>query len=229
MNRIIMGKFLSIHKNTSFDNASFVIDCFLYLLKMFYKKKLFWLLLPFCFILYACPFESPVAIDEAPTQAVDTSLLGYWYGIVKDGSDFFGIEALDISKHSDSTYDIIRYGKAVKGDMILPDTSHFVGYISTIGDQRYMNIEANIVEIIPTRKKEPQIKTTKIYYLASVSLSHDTLTVQTITDGFAGRNPHFRNPGELKQTIASLKSQDNTIYDDVYKLSYRKMERPKPQ
>jgi hypothetical protein len=61
-------------------------------------------------------------------------LLGYWYGIVKDGSDFFGIEALDISKQSDSTYALIRYGKGIKDDFILPDTSYFSGYtLLTLG------------------------------------------------------------------------------------------------
>jgi hypothetical protein len=75
-------------------------------------KKLLWLL-PVTIILYACPFESTVALEKKPVESVDSTLMGYWYGIVKDGSDFFGIEALDISKHSDSVYNITRYGKAI--------------------------------------------------------------------------------------------------------------------
>ncbi|HVT84592.1 MAG TPA: hypothetical protein VHD35_05290 [Chitinophagaceae bacterium] len=186
-------------------------------------------LLSLCFIFYACPFESPMPLDAHPSEKIDTSLLGYWYGIVKDGSDFFGIEALDISKHSDSAYDIIRYGKAIKGDMIMPDTSHFTGYTSHIGDQLYMNVETNIVEIIPRRKKEPEVKTSKVYYLATLKLKHDTLSVQTVTDGFAGLNPNFRNSGDIRQAITSLKKENKNIYDDVYKLSYRKMQRPQQQ
>ncbi|HYM92735.1 MAG TPA: hypothetical protein VET23_01235 [Chitinophagaceae bacterium] len=195
---------------------------------MFKSLKFLWLL-PFCFILYACPFESPLPLDEKPVAAVDTSLLGYWYGIVKDGSDFFGVEALDISRHSDSTYDIIRYGKVIKGDMILPDTSHFIGYTSKLGDQLYMNIEATIVEVIPRRKKEPEIKTTKVYYLATLKLRHDTLSIKTVTDGFAGLNPNFRNPEDLRKAITSLQEKGKNVYDDTYKLSYRKMERPQQQ
>lgn len=168
-------------------------------------------------------------LDKNPTEAIDTSLLGYWYGIIKDGSDFFGIEALDISKHSDSTYNIIRYGKVVKGDMIMPDTSRFTGYTSHIGDQLYMNVETNIVEVIPRGKKEPEIKTTKVYYLATLQLKHDTLSVQTIADGFAGLNPRFHTAEDIRHSITSLKEANKKIYDDVYKLSYRKMERPKQQ
>ncbi|HEV7783186.1 MAG TPA: hypothetical protein VGO58_18050, partial [Chitinophagaceae bacterium] len=86
-------------------------------------KRLFWLL-PITTVLCACPFESTVPLAPAPTEAVDSTLIGYWYGIVKDGSDFFGIEALDITQKSDSVYAITRYGKAVKGDIILPDTAY---------------------------------------------------------------------------------------------------------
>src|SRR5690349_3557211 len=100
-----------------------------------------WWLLPLAFILYACPYESAVPLASGPSEPVDSTLVGYWYGIIKDGSDFFGIEALDITQRSDSVYSITRYGKAVKGDIILPDTSYFTGYITTIGDQRFMSVE----------------------------------------------------------------------------------------
>ena len=60
-------------------------------------KKTAWLI-PLSILLYACPFESSVPMEAGPKEPVDSSLLGYWYGIVKDGSDFFGIEALDIQK-----------------------------------------------------------------------------------------------------------------------------------
>ena len=70
------------------------------------------------FLLCGCPYESPLPLDEKPTEAVDSSLFGFWYGIVKDGSDYFGIEALEIERETDSIYKIIRYGKAIKGDMI---------------------------------------------------------------------------------------------------------------
>ncbi len=199
---------------------------FLLLLKMLKSKKILWLF-PLCFILYACPFESPVPLDAKPVESIDTSLIGYWYGIVKDGSDYFGIEALDIKKLSDSTYSIIRYGKSIKGDMILPDTSYFTGYTSKVGSRTYMNVEATIVEVIPRNEKAPEVKTSKIYYLATLEKRHDTLTVQTVTDGFAGMNPRFRNPQELKQTISSMTEQNKNIFDDVYKLSYRKTQRPK--
>ena len=116
-------------------------------------NKLFLLLFISC-TLCACPFESNVPLESKPVEPVDSSLLGYWYGIVKDGSDFFGIEALDISKQSDSTYALIRYGKGIKDDFILPDTSYFSGYTSYLGNQRYMNVEGFILLVSPQGKKK---------------------------------------------------------------------------
>lgn len=179
------------------------------------------------FIISGCPYESPLPLDARPTEPVDTSLFGFWYGIVKDGSDYFGIEALEIAKETDSTYNIIRYGKAIKGDMVLPDTAYFTGFISYIDQQRVFNIETNIVELIPRKNKKSEVRTTRVYYLSPFTVSHDTMQVRTITDGFYGRTPRWNSGEELKQKIGQLLSENKNIYDDIYKLSYRKMEKPK--
>jgi hypothetical protein len=179
------------------------------------------------FMITGCPYESPLPLDAKPTEAIDTSLLGFWYGIVKDGSDYFGIEALEIAIETDSTYNIIRYGKAIKGDMVLPDTAYFTGFISYIDQQRFFNIETNIVEMIPRKNKKPEIRTTRIYYLSPFTVSHDTMQVRTITDGFYGRTPRWNSGEELKQKIRQLLSENKNIYDDIYKLSYRRIEKPK--
>lgn len=187
-----------------------------------------WLcLLPLCVLLYACPFESTVALENKPIEPVDSSLLGYWYGIVKDGSDFFGIEALDIRKKSDSLYAITRYGKAIKGDIILPDTSYFIGYTSYVNDQRFMNIEGSINVEVSRKGKKPEMKMQKVYYFAEIGLRHDTLHVKTITDNFS-QQKIFRNPSELKQMVIKVTEEKRNIYDDQYSLLYRKMERPQP-
>ncbi len=184
-----------------------------------------WLcLLPLCVALYACPFESTVALEPKPVELVDSSLLGYWYGIVKDGSDYFGIEALDIKKQSDSIYSITRYGKAIKGDMILPDTSYFTGYTSYIKNQRYMNIEGSVMAEVTRKGKKSEWKKQKIYYIAGIGLSHDTLQVRTVTDNFSEQKI-FRNPTELKQMIIKMYDKQN-IFDEQYSLHYRKTERP---
>lgn len=180
-----------------------------------------------CIGLYACPFESTVALEPTPVEPVDSTLFGYWYGIVKDGSDFFGIEALDIQKSSDSTYAIIRYGKAIKGDIILPDTSYFTGYISYINEQRFMNIEGFYNEEIKRKGKKSEFKKQKIYYLASIGLRNDTLQVRTITDNFS-KQKIFRSSAELKQMVVNLTGEKQNIYDDQYSLYYRKIERPQP-
>ncbi len=190
-------------------------------------KKILWLL-PLSVLLYACPFESTVPLEPQPSEPVDSSLLGYWYGIVKDGSDYFGIEALDITVKSDSLYAITRYGKAAKGDIILPDTAYFTGYTSYIGDQRYMNIEGSVVFVQTRGKKPPEIKTEKVYYLSSFERSNDTLKVKTITENFTTSRKGFRTPEDLKQAVIDLTSAQKNIFDDLYSLSYRKIPRPQP-
>ncbi|HEY6063614.1 MAG TPA: hypothetical protein VIV35_08395 [Chitinophagaceae bacterium] len=189
-------------------------------------KKLLWCL-PLTILLYACPFESKVPLAPAPTEAVDSSLLGYWYGIIKDGSDFFGIEALDITKQSDSVYAITRYGKAVKGDIILPDTAYFTGYTSYVGEQRYMNVEGTVLIVTPRRNKQPEYKKEKIFYLSAIDRRHDTLNVKTITEDFSTRKS-FKSAEELQQFVSDLVAQQKNIYDEQYSLSYRKIPKPQP-
>lgn len=190
-------------------------------------KKLLWLI-PISILLYACPYESAMPLEARPVEPVDSTLLGYWYGIVKDGSDFFGIEALDITKNSDSTYAITRYGKAAKGDIILPDTSYFTGYISYVNGQRFMNVEGSVVLVTTRGKKSPEVKTQKVFYLANFSMQRDTLTMRTITENFSPSRRGFSTPEELKQTVINLSGQGKNIYDDLYALSYRKIPRPQP-
>jgi hypothetical protein len=186
-------------------------------------KKFVWLL-PLTIILYACPFESNVPLDAQPTQAVDTTLSGYWYGIVKDGSDFFGIEALDIKPKSDSMYSIIRYGKAIKGDMILPDTAYFTGYTSVINGQPYMNIIADILITERGKKGKVEVKNQRIFYLANFNRSNDTLVVKTVTEDFTKRK-FYHSPEEFRQTIVGSLGENKNIFDDQYSLSYKKINR----
>ena len=187
------------------------------------KKNWVWLL-PLCTILSACPFESTVPMDPKPIEPVDSTLMGYWYGIVKDGSDFFGIEALDITAKSDSTYAITRYGKGIKGDMIMPDTAYFTGHTSYIGAQRFMNIEGyiNVEEII---KKTRQIKKIKVYYVSALDRRNDTLEVKALTENFSTRK-YFSSSQEFKQLVTEMMNRQKNIYDDQYSMKYRKIPRP---
>lgn len=187
-------------------------------------KKIFWWLLPLSMIFTACPFESTVPMEPRPVEPVDSSLLGYWYGIVKDGSDYFGIEALDLTQKSDSTYAIIRYGKAIKGDMVMPDTAYFTGYTSYIGEQRFMNIEGS-VSIEAGTKKKPEIKKLKVYYVSALNRRNDTLEVRTLTENFSTRK-YFSGPPEFKQLVTEMLNRQRNIYDDQYSLKYRKIEKP---
>jgi hypothetical protein len=188
-------------------------------------RKTALLLLPLAIILYACPYESAVPMAERPGEPVDSTLIGYWYGIVKDGSDFFGIEALDIAKESDSVYNITRYGKAVKGDIILPDTAHFTGYTSYIGDQRFMNIEGTIVLVDASNKKNPKVTTQKVFYVSAIERSNDTLDVRTITESFTTQK-YFHRSSDFRQLVTDFLQKKRNIYDEQYSLKYRKIQRP---
>ncbi len=190
-------------------------------------RKLLWLL-PIAFILCACPFESKVPLAAAPVEVVDTSMVGYWYGIVKDGSDFFGIEALDITKQSDSTYAIVRYGKAIKGDIILPDTAYFTGYTSYINNLKFMNVESTIVLVENRRNKQPVITKEKVFYMAMFEMQNDTLRLKTISESFSPTLKIFSSPDHLKDVVSDLLNQEKNIYDDMYSLSYRKIPKPQP-
>lgn len=189
-------------------------------------KKLLWFL-PLTILLYACPFESTVPMEAKPVEPVDSSLIGYWYGIIKDFSDMFGIEALDITKQSDSVYAITRYGKAVKEDIILPDTAYFTGYTSYIGDQRYLTVEGTVLIVIPRKNKQPEMKKEKVYYIAAIDVRHDTLSVRTISENFSTKK-NFRSAEELKQFVIDQAAQKKNIFDDLYSLSYRKIPKPQP-
>lgn len=186
----------------------------------------FALILLVCTALAACPFESTVPLAPAPTEAVDSTLMGYWYGIVKDGSDFFGIEALDISKQSDSVYAITRYGKAVKGDIILPDTAYFTGYTTQIGDQRFMIVEGSVLIVTPKRKGPPDIQQQKVFYTSSLELHSDTLKIKTVTENFSPTIKNFKTPHDFNRMLSEALSQHKNIFDDLYSLSYRKSTRP---
>lgn len=186
---------------------------------------LLWLL-PFGMILGGCPFESKVPLADRPAEPVDSSLLGYWYGIVKDGSDFFGIEALDISKKSDSVYSIIRYGKAVKGDIILPDTAYFTGFTSYLGEQRFMNIEGSVVIVVPHRNKPSEVSTERVYYLSALNRTQDTLLVRTLSESFTQSRRVIKSPADLVRLVNESLSQQRNIYDEQYTLQYRKIPKP---
>lgn len=188
-------------------------------------KNLLWFI-PMIMTLYGCPYEANVPLASRPAEAVDSNLVGYWYGIVKDGSDFFGIEALDITPKSDSTYSIIRYGKAIKGDIILPDTAYFTGFTSFVGAQRFMNIEGTLVTVEPYGKKGQNVVTQKIFYLAAIDRSHDTLDIKTVTESFTARKT-FGRPEDLTAMVNDLlHNKKQNIFDDQYNLKYRKYPRP---
>jgi len=187
-------------------------------------KKLCWLL-PLSFILCACPFESDVALEKKPVEPVDSSLMGYWYGIIKDGSDYFGIEALEITPKSDSVYSITRYGKAIKGDIIMPDTAYYTGFTSWIGNQRFMNVEGLVKIEEVTGKKKREVKIHRVFYASALDQRNDTLEVRTITEDFSTRK-YFGDPDHFRLLVTEMLKLQQNIYDAQYSMQYRKIPKP---
>lgn len=181
--------------------------------------------MPLSIILCACPFESDVALEKKPVEPVDSSLLGYWYGIIKDGSDYFGIEALEITPKSDSLYSIIRYGKAIKGDIIMPDTAYYTGFTSWIDSQRFMNVEGLVkIEEINNKKKR-EIKTHRVFYASALDLRNDTLDVRTITEDFSTRK-YFGDTDHFRMLVTEMLKLQQNIYDPQFSMQYRKIPKP---
>lgn len=189
------------------------------------EKRFTWWLLPLCIILSACPFESTVPMESRPVEPVDSSLIGYWYGIIKDGSDYFGIEALEVERKTDSLYSIIRYGKGIKGDMILPDTAYFTGFTSWIGDQRFMNLEGTVTIEEGKGKKNRELKKMRVFYVSAFERRSDTLDVKAVTEGFTTKK-YFSGPAEFKQLVTEMMNRKKNIYDEQYSLKYRKIPKP---
>jgi len=181
--------------------------------------------LPLSFILCACPFESDVALEKKPVEPVDSSLLGYWYGIIKDGSDYFGIEALEITAKSDSVYSIIRYGKAIKGDIIMPDTAYYTGFTSWIGNQRFMNVEGLVKIEEVTNKKKRETKTHRVFYASALDRRNDTLEVRTVTEDFSTRK-YFGDSDHFRMLVTEMLKLQQNIYDAQYSMQYRKIPKP---
>jgi hypothetical protein len=175
--------------------------------------------------LCACPYESDVALEKKPVEPVDTSLLGYWYGIIKDGSDYFGIEALEITAKSDSVYSITRYGKAIKGDIILPDTAYYTGFTSWIGNQRFMNVEGSVKTEDVTNKKKREFTSHRVFYVSALDQDNDTLEVRTVTEDFTTRK-HFGDADHFRLLVTEMLNLQHNIYDAQYSMQYRKIPKP---
>jgi len=96
--------------------------------------------------LCGCPYESPYAIDEEPSQLIDDNLLGNWAAFVpKPSNDKHYKEdviKINFTKRSDREYDIAITGcidelKPCK--VIANDTIKGTAFISTIGKYQFLS------------------------------------------------------------------------------------------
>jgi len=142
-------------------------------------------------LLMGCPYSAELPIDEASVK-IDDKLLGKWES--KSSSDYsYEVKKIDskkveIAKKSASSGDVTTYN----------------GYISTIGDVKYLNIY------------EPSESTVSYYfYKFEVSGSGAKATLSPVTENI---DEKFTTSAELKSFFS--KNQNNSYFfdkdDDVY-------------
>lgn len=83
------------------------------------------------FLCTACPYQSPVPVDE-PNQPVKEELLGRWKVDV-NGKDFYEISKLDAN-----TYQIVEHTHKVEGAV---ERKTYVAHTSTIDDMTFLNVK----------------------------------------------------------------------------------------
>jgi hypothetical protein len=95
-------------------------------------------------------------------------------------------------------------------------------------EKLYMNIVADILIEEPRRNsKAVDMRKQRVYYIAKIDRSNDTLFVKTITESFSVRK-YFNSPEEFRQAISKQAQENKNIFDDQYSLSYRKIIKPQP-
>jgi hypothetical protein len=91
-----------------------------------------------------------------------------------------------------------------------------------------MNVISDILLIERQRKSKKEIvRKKRVYYLAAIDITNDTLKVRTIKEDFSVRKD-YNSPAELKSYITDLLARGEKIFDSTYSLSYRKIPRPQP-
>lgn len=165
------------------------------------------------FALSACPYQSDFPLDVSPKQKADSSLIGTWFST--DKSNF---ETLRISIHSDSVYQVIRDGKVQEGDVISKKTVKMNGFVSSVGNRFFINLER------PGMDGKEQQKPGKSYLIAGFEISrgvkYDTLRTNIVERNSFASYEIFKNSFGFSKTFTGKLRSGNLIYDATYSASY---------
>ena len=152
------------------------------------KKLLQYSLVVFiCMVLWGCPYESSIALDE-PTVKLDAQLLGKWCSVSdKKCTDMATISMLDDYRYKIET-----------GSIKTKNYETYVAWISIIDGYTYLNLQNNINNQV------------KYNFLLVTELTRNRLIYKTIKE--ADKTP-FANSAELRRWVSD-NSMNIGFYED---------------
>ncbi|MBS1510126.1 MAG: hypothetical protein JST86_04750 [Bacteroidetes bacterium] len=140
-------------------------------------------------LLYGCPYESKVGIDNGPTMRIKTELLGTWHksNYPSDSTELVFSKASNVkynlkitALNSDKKYDIYTV----------------TAWFSKAGSQELMTLyNAN----------------EKSYYFGELVMKDGRISLVLLSDEIT--DTQYDKPGELKQFIEELYKNDEVKYD----------------
>ena len=147
--------------------------------------KRLWVLLPL-FVLTACPYESPVPVDE-PNIAIDTALFGKWKHIDEEKS------YASVSRQSDHCYRMVY--NSWPSEHRSYHVKMFTTHVSVLSGSYFLNVQ-------------PDMKTGGSYYISELNVNpgKDTLTLRPVSDEHRRK---FSNSVEFREWILKkMKKKD---------------------
>jgi hypothetical protein len=163
------------------------------------------LLLFLCILLWGCPYESPYAIDTAPQQPIDESLLGKWAASIPRPSDdqHYREEPVKIifEKRTDMEYDVAITGyidELRRTRLVINDTIRGTAFLSVIDNREFLNtfIHGKV-------------------YIAEVKQKDNTLDILTLAEHFTSK--FIKNSDALRTAISvHYKTRPAPVYDDWF-------------
>ena len=138
-------------------------------------------------IFMGCPYESPYPVDNVSNAIIDKTLKGSWEDRSDDKHEYKYIITLD-----GNMYNISKRGS---------DTTNYVGFISKVGDGKYLNL----YEV----SKYDDAETVHKYYIYKLKMMDGRCQIKGLTDNIT---EEFSSSQELRDFI--IKYQGLSFFFD---------------
>jgi hypothetical protein len=164
------------------------------------KKFSLFGLLALLLLCTACPYQSPVPVDE-PNQAVKEDFLGKWKVDVA-AKDFY-----EVTKADENIYQIVEHTYKIEGAV---ERKTYVAHTSTIGDMTFINIKM-------TRQGNNPVPNADFLIFKMQSANRGKVTLLPITENVREK---FDNSAALRKFIEendklSFFYEKETVYTKV--------------